>query len=77
MPAPSDLRHTALTLITAGMLGLALVIGLWQQVDRACVDGQDDVAGALAACDPVPLAEDQPLPTVPAIGEVERVTAAN
>lgn len=77
MAAPSDPRRTALTLISAGMLGLALVLGLWQQVDRACVDGDADVAGALAACEAVPLAEDETLGGAPADGEMRRVSAAN
>lgn len=55
------------------LLGLAMVLGLWQQVDRACLTDEDaDVAGALADCDPVPLADDEEAaPRTPATGDLE------
>lgn len=43
------------------MLGVAIVLGLWQQVDRACRDGLTDRTDPVAACD-VPLAEVEQVP---------------
>lgn len=78
MSPPSAARRTALTLVSAAMLGLALVLGLWQQVDRSCDTADRDPREPLAACEPVPLAEDDTPQQVPP-GEtlLEVRTAAN
>lgn len=77
MARSTHARQTAITLISVGLLGLALVLGLWQQVDRACLAEGDPAAGALADCAPVPLADDEQPPPAPASGAVPVRTVAN
>ncbi|WP_052668670.1 hypothetical protein [Nitriliruptor alkaliphilus] len=49
---PARANHLAISLVAVGVIALALVLGLWQNVDAAC-DGEDfDPADPVATCQP-------------------------
>ena len=60
-----DARRAVLTLLSTAMLGLALVISLWQQVEDECLAGTD-LGDPSGACEPVRTAEVAQVPTDPA-----------
>lgn len=49
---PARANNLAVSLVAVGVIALALVLGLWQNVDAAC-DGEDfDPADPVTTCQP-------------------------
>lgn len=65
MSRSSSANHTAIVVVSAALLALAIVLVLWQQVDRACTDGPNQQADPIATCDPVPSADIEQVPSGP------------
>jgi hypothetical protein len=45
---PAATRRTIAAVVTVWILGLLLVLGMWQRVDAACQDAADPAAACLA-----------------------------
>lgn len=53
MPLTTTNAHrVAVTVVTVGVIGLALVLGLWQRVDAACVGAGFDPSDPVTTCQP-------------------------
>lgn len=49
---PARAARTATTLVAAGIVALALVLGLWQRVDAACEGVDFDPSDPVGTCQP-------------------------
>lgn len=49
---PTRPNRIAIMVVTVGIAGLVLMLGLWQQVDTACSGGGFDPADPVGTCQP-------------------------
>lgn len=64
MTSPIRPRRAAVTLLSVALAAMGLVLGLWQQVERSCLDGRTDDTDPLASCEPIRSADVDQVPTV-------------